>query len=90
MTMEEIETEREAVPTGVELTALDPAFQENPYPILAKLRELEPVHHDTILNRWVLTRHEDVEELVFDRSLSVDPRKAAPGSFESMFGFAGS
>jgi cytochrome P450 len=26
--------------------------------------------------------------LLWDRSLTVDPRKAAPGSFESMFGFA--
>jgi cytochrome P450 len=88
MTIEEKKTEREAVPTGIRLTALDPAFQEDPYPILAKLREMEPVHRDETLNRWVLTRHEDVEELLFDRSLSVDPRNAKPGSFESMFGFA--
>ena len=54
MTIEETKTEREAVPTGIQLTALDPAFQEDPYPILAKLRELEPVHQDTTLNRWVL------------------------------------
>src|SRR5437667_7877484 len=88
MTIEETSTEREAVPTGIQLTALDPAFQADPYPILARLRELEPMHHDTTLNRYVLTRHDDVDELLFDRSLSVDPRKAAPGSFESMFGFA--
>jgi cytochrome P450 len=88
MTIEETATEREAVPTGVQLTALDPAFQEDPYPVLERLRRLEPMHHDTTLNRWVLTRYEDVEELLWDRSLSVDPRKAAPGSFESMFGFA--
>src|SRR6266540_6996895 len=88
MTIEETSTEREAVPTGIQLTALDPAFQADPYPILAKLRELEPMHHDTTLNRYVLTRHDDVDELLWDRSLSVDPRKAAPGSFESMFGFA--
>ena len=88
MRMEKTKTEREAVPTEIQLTALDPAFQADPYPILAKLRELEPVHHDTTLNRYVLTCHEDVDELLFDRSLSVDPRKAKPGSFESMFGFA--
>ena len=81
------EARPETVPTGVELTALDPTFQADPYPVLAKLRELEPMHHDTTLNRYVLTRHDDVDELLFDRSLSVDPRKAAPGTFESMFGF---
>ena len=34
------------VPTGAELTALDPAFRTDPYPVLARLREREPVHHD--------------------------------------------
>ena len=88
MTTEETTVEPEAVPTGVELTALDPTFQADPYPVLERLRRLDPVHHDTVLNRYVLTRHHDVEELLFDRSLSVDPRKAAPGTFEAMFVFA--
>ena len=30
------------VPTGLQLTALDPDFRENPYPILAELREQYP------------------------------------------------
>ena len=81
------EAKPETVPTGVELTALDSTFQADPYPVLAKLRELEPMHHDTTLGRYVLTRHDDVDELLWDRSLSVDPRNAAPGTFESMFGF---
>ena len=88
MTTEETSVEPEAVPTGVELTALDSTFQADPYPVLERLRRLDPVHHDTVLNRYVLTRHDDVEELLFDRSLSVDPRKAAPGTFEAMFAFA--
>src|SRR3989304_4833276 len=74
--------------SGVELTALDSTFQADPYPVLERLRRLDPVHHDTVLNRYVLTRHDDVEELLFTRSLSVDPRKAAPGTFEAMFAFA--
>ena len=81
------EARPDTVPTGVELTALDPTFQVDRYPVLAKLRELEPMHHDTTLGRYVLTRYADVDELLFDRSLSVDPRNAAPGTFESMFGF---
>jgi cytochrome P450 len=87
MTTEEARTDAETIPTGVQLTALDPTFQEDPYPVLAKLRELDPMHHDTTLGRYVLTRHDDVEELLWDRSLSVDPRNAAPGTFEAMFGF---
>ena len=88
MTTEEARTDAGTIPTGVQLTALDPTFQEDPYPVLAKLRELDPMHHDTTLARYVVTRHDDVEELLWDRSLSVDPRNAAPGTFESMFGFA--
>jgi cytochrome P450 len=78
----------EHLPTGMELTVLDPAYQEDPYPILARLREMDPVHHDKMLNRYVLTRAADVEDLLWDRSLSVDPRKAAPGTFEANFVFA--
>jgi hypothetical protein len=35
-----------AVPTGAELTALDPVFRADPYPVLARLRAREPVHYD--------------------------------------------
>lgn len=80
--------EKKTIPTGIELTVLDPAYQEDPYPVLDQLREAEPVHHDTVLNRYVLTRAADVEALLWDRSLSVDPRKAAPGTFEANFVFA--
>ena len=88
MTIEETRVDTEAVPTGVELTALHPEFQRDPYPVLEKLRRLDPVHHDTTLNRYVLTGQDDVDALLFDRSLSVDPRNAAPGTFEAMFAFA--
>jgi cytochrome P450 len=73
------------LPTGVELTAIDPAFRADPYPALARLRAGEPVHHDRIINRWVLTRADDVERLLRDRSLSVDPRKANEGTFMRIF-----
>ena len=73
------------VPTGVELTALDPAFRANPYPVLARLREREPVHHDQVINRWVLTRPEDIDRVLRDRTMSVDPRKANEGTFMRIF-----
>ena len=77
----------EHIPTGIELTVLDPEYQQDPYPILDRLRELDPVHHDAVLKRYVLTRAADVEALLWDRSLSVDPRKAAADSFEANFAF---
>ena len=44
------------LPEGIALTPVDPAFREDPYPILHDLRRRAPIHRDTQLNRWVLTR----------------------------------
>ncbi|MDE0884804.1 MAG: cytochrome P450 [Myxococcota bacterium] len=71
----------DAVPTGLELTALDKPFRENPYPILAKLRQCERVHHDQVFKRYVFTRHDDVMAILRDRDLWSDPRKGNPGTF---------
>src|SRR5262245_29231475 len=78
------ETSRPA-PTGIELTALDPAFRTDPYPVLSDLRAREPVHYDQVINRWVLTRAQDIERVLRDRGMSVDPRKANPGTYMSIF-----
>jgi len=67
-------------PTGVELTALDPSFRADPHPVLARLREREPVHYDKVINRWILTRHDDVERVLRDRAMSLDPHKANEGA----------
>ncbi len=72
-------------PTGLALTALDPDFSEDPYPILARLRETEPVHYDAMLKRYVLTRHADVNAILRDLSLWSDPRKANPDTFTRTF-----
>jgi hypothetical protein len=74
-----------STPTGIELTAVDAAFRENPYPVMEELRAKEPVHYDEVLRRWVLTRHYDVDRTVNDRSLSADPRKALPGTYMRLF-----
>jgi cytochrome P450 len=73
------------VPTGVQLTALDPRFRDDPYPVLAELREREPIHLDTELGRWVFTRHADVFEILRNPDLVSDPRKANPESFARIF-----
>jgi cytochrome P450 len=69
------------VRSGLALTALDPAFRENPAAVLAALRSAEPVHKDQTFDRVVLTRAKDVAEVLNDRALSVDPRKSRPGSY---------
>jgi cytochrome P450 len=74
------------VPTGIALTPFDPAFAANMHDALDVLREHDPAHRDEQFHRLLLTRHDDVDAVLRDRSLSVDPRKAAPGSFISLFG----
>jgi len=69
------------LPQGMQLTAIDPDFREDPYTILANLREHAPVHEDRELGRFVVTRHEDVKALLHDKGFFTDPWKANPGTF---------
>jgi cytochrome P450 len=74
-------TTREALPTGLQLTALDAAFAEHPHDRLDRLRAEDPVHRDLRLRQFFPTRFDDVKAVVFNRSLSADPRNAPPDSF---------
>jgi cytochrome P450 len=73
--------EESALPQGVELTAVDDRFREDPYAILKVLRERAPLHHDRVMNRYICTRHDDVKTLLHDKEFFTDPRNANPGSF---------
>lgn len=44
----------------------------DPYPLLAWLREHDPVHFSPVLDAWVLTRHDDVLAGLLDRRLAND------------------
>jgi len=74
-------SDKQQLPTGSQLTALDPVFREHPHQYLDRLRAEDPVHHDAEFARHFLTRFEDVRTVVSNRSLSVDPRKAQPDSY---------
>jgi cytochrome P450 len=39
---------------------LDPAYMDDPYPRLAKLRAEDPVHFVSSLGFWVILRHDEV------------------------------
>jgi cytochrome P450 len=47
----------------------DPAFLEDPYPVLNRLRESVRVFYDEGLGRWFVTRHEDVRACLRDKRL---------------------
>lgn len=71
----------QALPTGVELTALDEAYRERLYDVLDRLRATEPVHRDRAFGRAFLTRHDDVRAALRSRDMGVDPRKAREDSY---------
>ena len=48
----------------------DPAYLAAPYPVLAHLREQDPVHWNEILDAWIVTRYADVREGLRDPRLS--------------------
>jgi len=73
-------SDRQPLPTGRQLSALDPVFCERPHEYLDRLRAEDPVNRDAEMGRLFLTRFEDVKAVLSNRSLSVDPRKAPQDS----------
>ena len=69
-------SDKQSLPTSLQLTALDPVFRERPNEYLDRLRAEDPIHRDTELRRLFLTQFDDVKAVVSNRSLSVDPRKS--------------
>src|ERR1700684_2899911 len=43
---------------------LDPEVLADPYPLYRQLREQDPVHWDPYLHAWVVTRYDDVVEVL--------------------------
>ena len=52
---------------------LDPEVLANPYPLFRRLREEDPVHWDHFLHAWVVTRYEDVLEVLHTFSADRTP-----------------
>lgn len=71
----------DSLPKGIELTPFDPRFRDHPYEVLNSLRQRAPVLHDDQFNRWYLTRFDDVRQILRDKDMSADPRKANPASY---------
>jgi pimeloyl-[acyl-carrier protein] synthase len=60
---------------------LDPEVLANPYPLFKKLRETDPVHWDPFLHSWVVTRYEDVINVMLKFSADRTP---TPDQLEAM------
>jgi hypothetical protein len=60
---------------------LDPEVLANPYPLFKKLRDADPVHWDSFLHAWVVTRYEDVLNVMLKCSADRTPK---PEQLEAM------
>jgi pimeloyl-[acyl-carrier protein] synthase len=52
---------------------LDPDVLADPYPLYARLRDEDPVHWDSFLHAWVVTRYPDVVEVLHHFSANRTP-----------------
>jgi cytochrome P450 len=52
---------------------LDPEVLANPYPLYHKLRSDDPVHWDSFLHAWVVTRYSDVVHVLYHFSANRTP-----------------
>ena len=68
----------EPLPEGVQMTALDPVYRQDPYPRLKALQTHAPVRRDQLFGVVTLTRYEDVRAVLTDRTLWRDPLRADP------------
>lgn len=50
----------------------DPSYRANPYPLLARLRDEDPVHWSPALKGWVVTRYADVQHVMRASDMSAD------------------
>jgi cytochrome P450 len=59
-------------------------FVDDPYDQYARLRDGDPVHRSALLHGWVVTRFDDVNKLLRDRSISSEITNATPNPLTIM------
>src|SRR5687767_15231127 len=77
-------TQQEVQPLGLRLSPMNPEYQVDPFALLDEVREEGRAVKDDLLGRYIVSRFEDVQKLLNDRDLAVDPRKAEENSFSAM------
>ncbi|MGE3075114.1 MAG: cytochrome P450 [Dehalococcoidia bacterium] len=70
---------------GMRLSPINPEYQKDPFTLLDEVREQARAVKDDFLGRYIVGRFEDVQQILNDRDLMVDPRKAEENSFNAMF-----
>jgi cytochrome P450 len=68
------------LPSLLELTPFNSAYQMNPHAVLDDLRSRCPAHRDAVSGSLLLTRYADVREIVNNRAMWRDPIRAEAGA----------
>jgi len=71
----------QSLPAGAALTARATAFRDDPHPVYDRLRAHFPVYPDPDYGRLLLTRYDDVRELLRHKHYGADARNSRPGSY---------
>ena len=58
--------------TALAYDPADPAVRRNPFPLYARLQDDDPVHWSPALKAWVLTRYDDVRQMLLTDAMSPD------------------
>jgi cytochrome P450 len=64
----------EGLPSPV-LNPLDPACARDPYPLFARLRALDPIHRDDVMNAWIVTSFDAFVAIVSDPRFTLNVRE---------------
>jgi len=64
----------EKLATGIVFNPTDAGMRADPYPFYQQLRERDPMHRTWAAGGWVLSRYEDVREVLSDKTSSSDER----------------
>ena len=73
------------LPSGVQLVPIDETFRKDPYPVLERLRDAQPVYWDAPFGRWFITGFEEVRGVLRNKDMSSDPHTALPNSYAAKF-----
>ena len=70
---------------GMRLSPVNPEYQKDPFTLLDEVREQGRAVYDEMFGRYIVSRFEDVQAILNDRDLNVDPRKADESSLMASF-----
>ena len=68
------------LPNMIDLTPINPEFNEDPHRFLDLLRSACPVYRDEVAGSFILTRYEDVRAVLSDTSMWRHPSTAEPAA----------